>query len=80
MGFSHLFVHDGFAPQAQARGHESVPGYGAGSKLLRADSEKLLRHLVLQGVLREETSRQEQYQSIVSVIRVNQVGLQGRVG
>jgi hypothetical protein len=42
---------------------------------MRPDAEKLLRRLVLLGVLREETSRQEQYQSIVSVVRVNQVRL-----
>jgi hypothetical protein len=60
-------------PQAQARGHEAAPGFGAGGKMVRADAEKLLRRLVLQGVLREETSRQEQYQSIVSVVRVNEV-------
>lgn len=66
--------------QASARGHEGAPGYGAGSALMRADAEKLLRRLVLGGVLREETSRQEQYQSIVSVIRVNKVGGLGALG
>jgi hypothetical protein len=46
--------------------------------MVRADAEKLLRRMVLSGILREETSRQEQYQSIVSVIRVNEV--RGGVG
>lgn len=59
---------------AQARGHDRLEWFGAGAALARPDCEKLLRRLVLDGVLREETSRQEVYQSIISVVRVNQVG------
>jgi hypothetical protein len=45
------------------------------------DQERLLRKLVLVGVLREDTARQETYNSIVSVIRVDRVrGWEKHVG
>lgn len=40
-----------------AAGHHELPGYGAGKGLAKTDGERLLRKLVIAGVLEEETFR-----------------------
>lgn len=64
-------------PQVQQAGYDRLPGYSSASRLglNRSDQERLLRHLQLKGVLVEETSRQETYQSVLSVLRVNRVSV-----
>lgn len=61
--------------QVERMHHDQLPHYGSGASMSRPDAERLLRRLVLLGMLYEETSRQQQYQAIISVVRVNQVGM-----
>ncbi|WIA22540.1 hypothetical protein OEZ86_009530 [Tetradesmus obliquus] len=55
---------------------DTLSGFGAASKpplsLPRGDQERLLRRLELLRLLRQETARQETFQSISSVIQVDQ--------
>jgi hypothetical protein len=63
--------------QVQAFQLDSLAGFGSAAKpplsLPRGDQERLLRRLELLRLLRQETARQETFQSITSVIQVDQV-------
>jgi hypothetical protein len=67
--------------QVQAFKLDSLAGFGAAAKpplsLPRGDQERLLRRLELLRLVRQETARQETFQSITSVIQVDQVGWGG---
>lgn len=65
-----------FAPQASSRGYDRLAQFGAASKhgLARGDQERLLMKLRVIGLLQDDTARQEQHGSIVSVLSVHQVG------
>jgi hypothetical protein len=58
--------------QMEAHGVVQMPGFGS-STLARGDAERLLRRLLLMGVLEEVTSRQGAYQSVVALVRAAQV-------
>jgi hypothetical protein len=64
--------------QVQSFKLDSLAGFGAASKpplsLPRGDQERLLRRLELLRLVRQETARQETFQSITSVIQLDQVG------
>jgi hypothetical protein len=61
---------------------DSLAGFGCACRpplsLPRGDQERLLRRLELLRLVRQETARQETFQSITSVIQVDQV--RGRPG
>jgi superfamily II DNA helicase RecQ len=50
---------------------DRVPGYGAGKDMKKAEAERLIRHLVVAGIVREEASRADnQWATSVSVLKV----------
>lgn len=61
--------------QASSRGYDRLPQFGAAGKhgLARGDQERLLMKLRVMGLLQDDTARQEQHGSIVSVLSVHQV-------
>jgi hypothetical protein len=65
--------------QVQAFKLDTLAGFGAAAKaplsLPRGDQERLLRRLELLRLVRQETARQETFQSITSVIQIDQVGV-----
>ena len=65
------------ALQASSRGYDRLPQFGAAGKhgLARGDQERLLMKLRVIGLLQDDTARQEQHGSIVSVLSVHQVGI-----
>jgi hypothetical protein len=62
--------------QASSRGYDRLPQFGAASRhgLARGQQERLLMRLRVLGLLQDDTQRQEQHGSIVSVLSLHQVG------
>lgn len=66
-----------FTLQVAQQRYDQLPDYGAAARapllLSRSEQERLLRRLELMNLLKQETARQETYQAITSVIRVDPV-------
>lgn len=62
--------------QASSRGYDRLPQFGAAGRhgLARGEQERLLMKLRVLGLLQDDTQRQEQHGSIVSVLSLHQVG------
>lgn len=65
--------------QASSRGYDRLPQFGAAGRhgLARGEQERLLMKLRVVGLLQDDTQRQEQHGSIVSVLSLHQVGSVG---
>ena len=60
-----------------ATGSSNASGSGSGSSTgdSRREAERVLRHLVCEGVLREDVSKSEMYGSVSAVLRVSRAGV-----
>jgi hypothetical protein len=61
--------------QAANRGYDRLPQFGAAGShgLARGEQERLLMKLRVMGLLQDDTQRQEQHGSIISVLSLHQV-------
>eukprot|EP00894_Picocystis_sp_ML_P001903 jgi/Pico_ML_1/52420/g3127.t1 len=63
--------------QVRMMRHEDLPQYGAGKGMKKSEVERILRRMILENILVEESHRADnQYQNVITCLKVNQ----GRAG